>query len=159
MTPPKNISPPPTRPYFFSVITDTHTCHYQLKSASFLFFSRLSKNRAKFGILRVIIEIENKMIFKSALEGLGSSIGYLRKYCKLLHQLEIVNHSIHCIIKYNRAFKAGCAHFAMCMFHSQLFNLTCNIHFVKFHLNFAFYFLSCGKNMYGHWGWGYYLNT
>ena len=52
--PPKNISPHPTRPYFFFfflVITDTHTCHNQLKSASFQFFSRLLKNRAKFGIL------------------------------------------------------------------------------------------------------------
>ena len=54
MTPPPKkiyISPPPTRPYFFLVISDTHTCHNQLKLASFQFFSRLSKNKAKFGIL------------------------------------------------------------------------------------------------------------
>ena len=53
--PEKNMSPPPTRPYFFLVITDTHTCHNQLKSASFQFFSRLSNNRAKFGILFTLI--------------------------------------------------------------------------------------------------------
>ena len=42
--PPFSITPTkkyfPTRPYFF---LDTHTCHNQLKSASFQFFPRLSK--------------------------------------------------------------------------------------------------------------------
>ena len=36
------------------MISDTHTSHNQLKLASFQFFSRLSKNRANFGILTVL---------------------------------------------------------------------------------------------------------
>ena len=68
MTPKKYISPPPTRPYFFLVISDTHTCHNQLKLASFQFFSRLSKNRAKFGILLSRLQSLNAQFMISWME-------------------------------------------------------------------------------------------
>ena len=44
--------------------------------------------------------------------------------------------------------KVGCAHFDMCILHSQLIDLDPKTHFVQYYLKIASYFLSWGKNKY-----------